>query len=172
MNICKRRVVKRRLLPQRFALPSAREAHGGDVDGRVSDEQSIDLRFHVVVGRNDVEEILDDAKIEIDAEGIGRQCNPTACHAVGNHWSNGVLLVPYTGMVAAGIARQGDDGEPRLEGGYLQAELAGDALLDARGLDVAEDVGDNTEGKHFCQNPCRRIGVGIGLLEVDDKVFA
>ena len=77
MNIWKRRVMKRRLLPQRLALPSAREAHGGDVDGRVSGEQGIDLRLHVVVGRNDVEEILDDAKIEIDAEGIGRQCNPT-----------------------------------------------------------------------------------------------
>ena len=135
-----------RLLPQRLTRPSAREAHGGDVDGRVSGEQGIDFRPHVVVRRNDVEEILDDAKIEIDAEGIGRQCNPTACHAVGNHWSDGVLLVPYTGMVAAGVARQGDDGEPRLEGGYLQAELAGDALLDARGLDVAEDVGNDTEG--------------------------
>jgi len=81
VNIWKRRVMKRRLLPQRFALPSAREAHGGDVDGRVSGEKGIDLSLHVVVGRNDVEEILDDAKIEIDAEGIGRQCNPTACHA-------------------------------------------------------------------------------------------
>ena len=45
----------------------------------------------------DVEEILDDAKIEIDAEGIGRQCNPTARHAVGEHrtygfW-NGILLL-------------------------------------------------------------------------------
>ena len=97
MNIWKRRVMKRRLLPQRLALPSAREAHGGDVDGRVSGEQGIDLRLHVVVGRNDVEEILDDAKAEIDAEGIGRQCNPTACHAVGEHrtdgfW-NGILLL-------------------------------------------------------------------------------
>ena len=61
--------MKRRLLPQRFALPSAREAHGGDVDGRVSGEQGIDLSLHVVVRRNDVQEILDDAKIEIDAEG-------------------------------------------------------------------------------------------------------
>ena len=134
------------LLPQWLALPSAREAHGDDVDGRVSGEQGIDLRLHIVVGRNDVEEILDDAKIEIDTEGIGRQCNPTARHAVGKHRTYGVLLVPYTGMVAAGVARQGDDGEPRFEGGYLQAELAGDALLDARGLDVAEDVGNDTEG--------------------------
>jgi len=47
--------------------------------------------------------------------------------------------------VPATTSRQGDDGEPRLEGGYLQAELAGNALLDTWGLDVAEDVGDNTE---------------------------
>ena len=85
------------LLPQRLTRPSARESHGGDVDGRVSGEQGIDFRLHVVVGRNDVEEILDDAKIEIDAEGIGRQCNLTACHAVGEHrtdgfW-NGILLL-------------------------------------------------------------------------------
>ena len=70
MNIWKRRVMKRRLLPQRFALPSAREAHSGDVDRRVSGEQSIDLRFHVVVGRNDVEKILDDAKVKIDTQWV------------------------------------------------------------------------------------------------------
>ena len=39
-----------RLLPQRLTLPSAREAHGGDVDGRVSGELGIDFRLHVVVG--------------------------------------------------------------------------------------------------------------------------
>ena len=60
-----------------------------DVDGRVSGEQGIDLSLHVVVGRNDVEEILDDAKIEIDAEGIGRQCKPTARHAIGEHRTDG-----------------------------------------------------------------------------------
>ena len=54
-----------RLLPQRLTLPSAGEAHGGDVDGRVGGKQGIDFRLHVIVGRNDVEEILDDAKVEI-----------------------------------------------------------------------------------------------------------
>ena len=58
-------------MPQRLTLPSTREAHGGGVDERVGGEQGIDLRFHVVDGRNDVEEILDDAKIEIDAEERG-----------------------------------------------------------------------------------------------------
>ena len=91
MNIWKRRVTKRRLLPQRFDLPSAREVHGGDVDGRVSSEQSIDLRLHVVDGRNDVEEILDDAKAEIDFPLVDRNSNPRAGHAVGEHRTDGVL---------------------------------------------------------------------------------
>ena len=61
------------------AAAATHSARGLWRGGRVSGEQGIDLRLHVVIGRNDVEEILDDAKIEIDAEGIGRQCNPTAC---------------------------------------------------------------------------------------------
>ena len=75
----------------------AGEAHCWGVNRWVGGQQGINLGLHVVVRRNDVQEILDDAKIEIDAEGIGRQCNPTACHAVGEHrtdgfW-NGILLL-------------------------------------------------------------------------------
>ena len=98
--------MKRRLLPQRLALPSAREAHGGDVDGRVSGEQGIDLRLHVVVGRNDVEEILDDAEVEIDAECIGRQCNPTACHAVGACNDIAQMLALLHELQGAAFSRQ------------------------------------------------------------------
>jgi hypothetical protein len=75
-------------------------------------------------------------------------------------------------MMAAGIARQSDDGKPRLERGYLQTEVPGYALFDTWGLDVTENVGYDTEGKYFCQNPCRWIDVGICLSEVDDEVFA
>ena len=54
-------------LPQRFVLPSAREAHSGGVDGWIVGKKSIDLGLHVVMGRNDVQKILDDAEVEIDA---------------------------------------------------------------------------------------------------------
>ena len=112
MNIWKRRVMKRRLLPQRFALPSAREAHGGDVDGRVSGEQGIDLRLHVVVGRNDVEEILDDAKAEIDFPLVDGKGNPKAAHApLGQHLQC-KCAVPYASMMAAVVAGNSDDGHP------------------------------------------------------------
>ena len=84
-------------MPQRLTLSSTREAHGGGVDGRVGGEQGIDLRLHVVVGRNDVEEILDDAKVKVNAKRVRRQGDPTARHAVGEHrtdgfW-NGILLL-------------------------------------------------------------------------------
>ena len=46
-----------------------REAHCTCINGWISGEQSINLSLHIVIWRNDVEEILDDAKIEIDAEG-------------------------------------------------------------------------------------------------------
>ena len=74
-------------------------AVGGDglVVGDAVEVEEFLHTAEVVVGRNDVEEILDDAKAEIDAEGISRQCNPTARHAVGEHrtdgfW-NGILLL-------------------------------------------------------------------------------
>ena len=105
-------VMKRRLLPQRFTLPSAREAHGGDVDGRVSGEQGIDLSLHVVVGRNDVEEILDDAKTEIDFPLVDGNGNPRAAHApLGQHLQC-KCAVPYASMMAAIVAGNSDDGHP------------------------------------------------------------
>ena len=112
VNIWKRRVMKRRLLPQRLALPSAREAHGGDVDGRVSGEQGIDLSLHVVVGRNDVEEILDDAKAEINFPLVDGNGNPRAAHApLGQHLQC-KCAIPYASMMAAVVAGNGDDGHP------------------------------------------------------------
>ena len=103
------------LLPQRFVLPTAGETHCCSVYGWVCGQQGIHLGLHVVVRRNDVQEILDDAKIEINAECVRRKCYPVARHAIRNHGTDGVLLVPDTGMVAAGIAGQGNDGKPRLE---------------------------------------------------------
>ena len=104
--------MKRRLLPQRLTLPSARESHGGDVDGWVGGEQGIDFRFHVVVGRNDVEEILDDAKAEIDFPLVDRNGNPRAAHApLGQHLQC-KCAVPYASMMAAVVAGNGDDGHP------------------------------------------------------------
>ena len=97
--------MKRRLLPQRFALPSAREAHGGDVDGRVGGEKGIDFRLHVVVGRNDVEEILDDTKAEIDFPLVDGNGSPRAAHApLGQHLQC-KCTVPYASLSKRYISR-------------------------------------------------------------------
>ena len=105
---CNKNISKKRLdlLPQRFVLPPTGETHCIRVNGWVSGEQSINLCLHVVVRRNDVQETLDNAKVKIDAECVRRKCYPVSSHTIGNHRTNGILLVPYTGMVTAGITGQ------------------------------------------------------------------
>ena len=54
---------------------------------------------------------------------------------------------------------------------HLQAEPPRNAFLDSGYLDVAKDIGDDSEGEHFCQYPGWRVCTRIGLLEVDDEIF-
>ena len=148
-----------------------REAHCTCINGWISGEQSINLSLHIVVRRNDVEEILDDAKVEIDTEIIGWKSYPAASHTVGKHRTYSVLFVPYTGMMAAGIACQRNNSEPRLKRCHLQTEPPRYAFLDSCNLDVAKDIGNDSEGEHFCQYPGWRVCIRIGLLEVDNEIF-
>ena len=60
-----------RIVPQWLVFPSTRETHSGNIDGWIGRKQGFDLLLHIIVRRNDVEEIFDDAKIEVDAERIG-----------------------------------------------------------------------------------------------------
>ena len=122
--------------------------------------------------RNDVKEILDDTEVEINAECIRGQCYPIAYHPIRKHGTNSVLLVPYTSMMATGIAGQGYNGKPRLKRCHLQAKSPSNAFLDSGDLDIAEDIGDDSEGEHFSQYPCWGVSIGIGLLEMDDEIFA
>ena len=149
-----------------------REAHCTCIDGWISGEQSINLSLHIVVRRNDVEEVFDDAEVKIDAERIGGQSYPATSHTVGKHRTYCVLLVPNTGMVTTGIAGQSYNGKPRLERCYLQAKSPCNTFLDSCDLNIAEDIGDDSEGQNFSQYPGWRVCIRIGLLEVNDKIFA
>ena len=100
------------LLPQWFVLPAIGETHCCGINGWIIGKKRIYLGFHVVIGRNDVQEILDDAKVKVNTERICGQSYPIAHHAIRNHGADSVLLVPHTGMVATGITSQGYDGEP------------------------------------------------------------
>ena len=108
---------------------------------------------------NYIQKIFDDAEVEIDTQGVGWKCQPHSTHTVGQHRADGVLLVPYASMMAAGVARQCNDGEPRLEGSHLQTKLLSDALLNAWHFDVAKDVGHHAERQYLCQNPCWWLGI-------------
>jgi hypothetical protein len=50
-------------LPQWFLLPGLREAHGIEVNGWVVSKQPKQFIAHVVLRRNNIKEILDDAQI-------------------------------------------------------------------------------------------------------------
>lgn len=68
-------------MPQRFILPSTGETHGGGVDGWIVGKKGIDLGLHVVMGRNDVQEILDDAKTEVGFTLVDWYRNPRLGHS-------------------------------------------------------------------------------------------
>ena len=59
-----------------------REAHCTCINGWISGEQRFNLCLHVVVWRNDVEEVFDDAKVKVDAECISGQSYPAASHSI------------------------------------------------------------------------------------------
>ena len=99
-------------LPQRFVLPSTGEAHCISVNGWVSGQQGINLGLHVVVRRNDVQEILDDAETEIGLFLIDRDCNPRTGHAPLRQNPQSKCTVPNAGMMTAIVSGYSDNRHP------------------------------------------------------------
>ncbi|MBR1556595.1 MAG: hypothetical protein IJ647_02355 [Prevotella sp.] len=52
---------------QPYVVTFTGENHSGCVNGGIVGKKGNYLGFHVIIWRNDVQEILDDAKVEIDA---------------------------------------------------------------------------------------------------------
>ncbi len=50
--------------PQRLIRPSIRETHSGGVYVRVISKKFVDFDFHIVIGRNNVQKILNNTKAE------------------------------------------------------------------------------------------------------------
>ena len=93
--------------PQRFVLPIAGwESQSPKVNFWIFCEKCQHLRKHVIARRYDVEEIFDDAHIKINPECICWLVYPWFYYNVGYHWSQCVLLVPNTGMMATKISGQ------------------------------------------------------------------
>ena len=94
------------LLPQWFTFPTTRESHCNDIYIRKDSKESINLRLHIVLRRYSIQEILDDAEIEVYTECISWKRNPPSCHTIWHHWPDRILFVPYPCMMTTGISCQ------------------------------------------------------------------
>ena len=86
-----------------------REAHSCCINGWVSGQQDINLSLHVVVRRNDIQEILDDAEAEIGFLLIDGNRYPRTCHTSLCQNPQGKCTVPYAGMMAAIVSGYSDN---------------------------------------------------------------
>ena len=99
-------------LPQRLVLPPTWEAHRCGVNRWVGGQQGINLALHVVVRRNDVKEVFDDAETKIGFLLIDRDCNPRTGHAPLRQNPQSKCTVPNAGMVAAVVSGYSDNRHP------------------------------------------------------------
>lgn len=74
-------------------------------------------------------------------------------------------------MVAAGISGKGYDRQPRSEYGYGQIVVARNLFLQWVGLDILIDTGYDTHWQYLYKHPCRRVGIAVFVLEMQDEIF-
>lgn len=86
---------------------------------------------HVIVGRDDVKEILDDAHIIIDSSLVRRNSNPRTSHASHIIWNNLVDFVPNTSVMTTSVASKRKHRKPRLKHWSMKAETLGDLLFES-----------------------------------------
>lgn len=86
---------------------------------------------HVIVGRDDVKEILDDAHVIIDSSLVRRNSNPRTSHASHIIWNNLVDFVPNTSVMTTSVASKRKHRKPRLKHWSMKAETLGDLLFES-----------------------------------------
>jgi len=159
-------------MPQIFLFPIHRKPHGVGVNGRIIRKQGLQFGGHVVVWRNDVKEILDNAKTEIHFLLIDIVRNPRSCHATHSQSPQCKSSVPHTRMVATIVSRDCDDGHPRHEHRHSQRKLLRNLFPDLVALDVFVNFGQNTQGKNLGQHPRWWIWLRISGAKVLDEIFS
>lgn len=159
-------------MPQIFLFPIHRKPHGVGVNGRIIRKQGLQFGGHVVVWRNDVKKILDNAKTEIHFLLIDIVRNPRSCHATHSQSPQCKSSVPHTRMVATIVSRDCDDGHPRHEHRHSQRKLLRNLFPDLVALDVFVNFGQNTQGKNLGQHPRWWIWLRISGAKVLDEIFS
>lgn len=107
-----RRGSSRRRHPKRFLLPVRVEVHRVQVDFGESGKDGEQLVLKIVVGRDYVKEILDDADIVVCPALVCRRIYPGTGHSGHVVWDDGIDLIPNAGVVAAGVSCQSYDIHP------------------------------------------------------------
>ena len=64
------------------------------------------------MGRNDVQEILDDAEAEIGFTLVDWNCNPRLIHSPLSKHLQGKCAIPYTGVMTAVVSGNRNDSHP------------------------------------------------------------
>ena len=113
------------LLPQRFGFPTNRESKSCQVYLWKLAEQIVHFVKHVIVGRDDVKEILDDAHVIIDSSLVRRNSNPRTSHASHIIWNNLVDFVPNTSVMTTSVASKRKHRKPRLKHWSMKTETFG-----------------------------------------------
>ena len=99
-------------MPQRFTLPPTGKAHCISVNGWVSGQQCVNLGLHVVVRRNDVKEVFDDAETEIGFTLVDWNHNPRLSHSPLSKHLQCKCAIPYAGMMTTIITGNRNDSHP------------------------------------------------------------
>lgn len=109
---------------------------------------------HVIVGRDGVKEILDDAHVIIDSSLVRRNSNPRTSHASHIIWNNLVDFVPNTSMMTTSVASKRKHRKPRLKHWSMKAETLGDLLFESFIFQVPVVHIHATHWEKFTKDPC------------------
>ena len=112
---------------------------------------------------------LSRTQVIVDAKRIRLKRNPRIDHPIRYHWTDSIVLVPNSRVMATCIPCQCHNSQPRFKWRYLQPKWLRDSFLYLFILDVAVYVCDDAERKYFWNNPCWWIWVRICLFEMDNE---
>ena len=159
------------LLPQRFGFPTNRESKSCQVYLWKLAEQIVHFVKRVIVGRDDVKEILDDAHVIIDSSLVRRNSNPRTSHASHIIWNNLVDFVPNTSVMTTSVASKRKHRKPRLKHWSMKTETFGDLFFESFIFQIPVVHIHATHWEKFTKNPCWWVKFGVTSFEMFYKVL-
>ena len=142
-----------------------------NINHRKLSKQFLKVFKHVVVGRNDIDKPLNDADIVENTLRGDLWVYPLAFNLAGYHGANGILLVPYAGMVAARVTRKGNNRYPWSKHRDRQTETGRNLFSQCIVRKIFEYPRNHSQRQNFHKNPSRRLRVAVFIFEMLYKLF-